>query len=129
MLALILARAGSKGVPHKNRAVLAGRPCAAWTIDDARAARAITRVALSTDDPELQTLGLEAGIDVVARPAELAGDTSTVDDAARHALTALPGAPPKHVVLLYANVPVRPPDLIDRAADLLARSGADSVQS
>ena len=34
-IALILARAGSKGVPGKNAALIAGRPCIAWTIDAA----------------------------------------------------------------------------------------------
>ncbi|MCA9285216.1 MAG: hypothetical protein KDA22_08390, partial [Phycisphaerales bacterium] len=33
------------------------------------------------------------------------------------------------IVVLYANVPVRPPGLIDRAVRLLRDSGADSVQS
>jgi CMP-N-acetylneuraminic acid synthetase len=32
-------------------------------------------------------------------------------------------------VILYANVPVRPRGLIDRALELLASSGCDSVQS
>lgn len=128
-LALILSRAGSKGVPHKGRAPLAGRPCTAWTIDDARNAKLISRIALSTDDPELQHLGIESGIDVVARPPELASDTATVDSAARHALDALDGLAPDAVVILYANVPMRPPGIIDRAIEFLADSGADSVQS
>ncbi len=38
-LAVILARAGSKGVPGKNVAPVAGRPCIAWTIDDAKQSR------------------------------------------------------------------------------------------
>ena len=33
------------------------------------------------------------------------------------------------MVVLYANVPVRPADLIDRAVETLLASGADSVQS
>ncbi len=128
-LALILARAGSRGVPGKNRALVGGRPCCAWTIDDARQATLVSRIALSTDDPELQKLGLEAGIDVVARPAELARDAASVDDAARHALETLDGPDPDAVAILYANVPVRPPGLIDRAVARLAETGADSVQS
>lgn len=128
-LALILARAGSRGVPGKNKAPLAGRPAAAWTIDDAREATTVSRLALTTDDHDLLTLGLESGIDVIARPHELATDTATVDDAARHALDVLDGPRPDAVVILYANVPVRPPGLIDRAAALLRDTAADSVQS
>jgi N-acylneuraminate cytidylyltransferase len=128
-LALILARAGSKGVPGKNRAIVAGRPCCAWTIDDAREAKLVSRVALSTDDTELQRLALQMGVDVVARPAELASDAATVDDAARHAVDSLDGPDPEAVAILYANVPVRPRGLVDRAVATLVETGADSVQS
>jgi N-acylneuraminate cytidylyltransferase len=68
------------------------------------------------------------GAAVVERPAELAGDAASVDAGVRHAASAieLGGAP---VVILYANVPVRPPRLIDRALELLAEPDVDSVQS
>lgn len=131
-LALILARAGSKGLPGKNRRDVAGRPCAMWTIDhalDARDESAVERVALSTDDDELRRLALETGIDVIVRPPELASDTATIDDAARHAIAALADPAIDPIVILYANVPVRPPGLIARAVALLRETGADSVQS
>lgn len=131
-LALILARGGSKGVPGKNLREIAGRPCLSWTISDAlesRRAGAVQRVALSTDAAEMMRLALEAGIDVVQRPAELAGDTARVDDAARHALRALGDESIGLIVVLYGNVPVRPGGLIARAVQLARESGADSVQS
>lgn len=132
-LALILARAGSKGVPGKNTRPIAGRPCVAWTFDHALAARsagAVDRIAVSTDDRAIQELALASGLDVVARPPELATDEARVDDAARHAVRAL-GSDSDFdaVVILYANVPVRPAGLIQRAVVLLVGTGADSVQS
>jgi CMP-N,N'-diacetyllegionaminic acid synthase len=132
-LAIILARAGSKGLPGKNRAEVAGRPCALWTIDAALEAETVARIGLSSDDPELLDVARRAGIETWTRPAPLAGDTATVDAAARHALRSAEGGarlPDDHpVVLLYANVPVRPPGLIDRAVRLLVEAGCDSVQS
>ena len=62
------------------------------------------------------------------RPHELASDTARVDDAARHAVEII-GRDFGIVVVLYANVPVRPEGLIDKAVTLLIDSGADSVQS
>lgn len=132
-LAIILARAGSKGAPGKNWRAIAGRPCVAWTIDAAREAMeagALARVALSTDGAELQRIAFDAGIAVVARPHELADDEATVDDAVRHALGVLDdraGFDP--IVILYGNVPVRPPGLIERCLRLMERTGCDSVQS
>ena len=77
----------------------------------------------------MQQIGLESGIDVVLRPEDLASDDARVDDAARHALEQLNGAEHEHIVILYANVPVRPAGLIDATIDLLRRTGADSAQS
>jgi len=128
-VAIILARAGSKGVPGKNSALIAGRPCASWTIEAAQRSETISRTALSTDDPRLQALGAALGVEVVARPPELATDTARVDDAARHAVEALGVGDDALIAILYANVPVRPDDLIDRCVRTCIETGADSVQS
>lgn len=131
-LAIILGRAGSKGVPGKNARLVAGRPCIEWTIEHALRSRSVGRVVVSTDGADLARIARGLGVEVVARPDALAGDSATVDDAARHAVREIEagsgpiGAP---VVILYANVPVRPDDLADRALALLAKSGCDSVQS
>lgn len=127
-LAIILGRAGSKGVPGKNTRLIAGRPCAAWTLDHAMRARGLSRIVVSTDCPGLGELALASGVDVVARPAALAEDNATIDDAARHTLHEMNEAFDR-VVILYANVPVRPDGLIDRALDMLTSTGCDSVQS
>lgn len=128
-LALILARGGSKGVPRKNAASIAGRPCLAWTIADVKSARLVAHMVVSTDDPELANIARREGIQVVPRPTELATDTATVDAAARHAIAECPGSAGGPIVILYGNVPVRPAGLIDRAIDLLLRTNCDSVQS
>jgi CMP-N,N'-diacetyllegionaminic acid synthase len=126
--AIILARAGSRGVPGKNTAPIAGRPCIAWTIDHAQSSRTVSRVVVSSDDPVALSVAASMGAQTITRPLSLAHDTARIDDAARHALSEL-GEPGGPVVILYANVPVRPTDLTDRAMDLLVSSGCHSVQS
>jgi CMP-N,N'-diacetyllegionaminic acid synthase len=140
-IAVILARAGSKGVPGKNVAEVGGRPCIAWTIEAARRARTVGCVVVSTDDPRAGAIAKQMESAAIERPPELASDTARVDDAARHAVRALPaaafaksdgggGGPSRTpIVILYANVPVRPEGLIDRAVELFLSSGCDSVQS
>lgn len=125
-LAIILARGGSKGVPRKNIARIGGRPCIAWTIDAAREATTVHRTLVSTDDDEIAAIASRHDIAVITRPPELATDTATVDAAARHAAEHADGDP---IVILYANVPIRPAGLIDRAVQLLLESNCDSVQS
>lgn len=135
-IAIILARAGSRGVPGKNVRPVAGRPCIAWTIDAAKAAPELTTVAVSSDDPRALSLAAEAGVIPLDRPAALASDTARVDDAAREALTQLERPPHGRqidpatpIVILYANCPVRPAGCISAAVRLLVESGADSVQT
>jgi len=127
-IAVILARAGSKGLPNKNGMMIAGKPMLAWTIEHALANKRIDRVMLTTDGPALAKIAEPYGIDVVMRPAELANDTATVDSAARHAVNQIVGLH-ETVCLLYGNVPIRPADLSDRAIQMLIETGADSVQS
>ncbi len=130
-LALILARAGSKGLPHKNILTVAGQPMIAHTIDHAKAAQEIDAICLTTDDRRAAEVGRAAGLFVVDRPAELATDTATVDAAARHAVEQYEktGRPVTHIAILYANVPVRPGGIIDSAMRHLIDTGADSVRS
>lgn len=126
--AIILARAGSKGLPGKNHAMVAGQPCIQWTIDAAKSAQSIDRIIVSTDDPEVSSIAEANGCTIIERPEQLAHDFATIDSAARHAYESI-GSPESPIVILYANVPVRPDSLIDDAVDLLTTSSAHSVQS
>ncbi len=134
-VAIILARAGSKGVPGKNAAMLAGQPCIVWTIDAAIRSSRVAWTVVSTDGAELAAISARAGATVITRPPRLAGDRATVDDAARHALLALEAMLSQRlhdrqpVVILYGNVPIRPAGLLDRAVAMLNETEADSVQS
>ncbi len=133
--AIILARAGSKGLPHKNRRMIAGKPCAQWTVEHALASASISRVIVSTDDAQLIELLRDINpaptktIEYIHRPADLAQDNTPIDAAARHAATESNISPDSPIAILYANVPVRPADLTDRAITLLTETACDSVQS
>jgi len=129
VIAVIIGRAGSKGLPGKNARLLLGRPMVWYTIRDAKKAKLVDRIIVSTDCEEIKRIAREENLAVIDRPPELAGDTATVDAAVRHAIETDGGDEPI-IVILYANVPVRPDDLIDRAVRMLVdNKGADSVQS
>lgn len=135
VLAIILARGGSRGVPGKNAMPIAGRPCVAWTIDDALASTLVSRVVVSTDCERVGACARSMGVEVITRPPALATDTARVDDAARDCAARVSGdasgvnAQFGAIALLYANAPVRPAGLIDRAIRTLRDSRYDSVQS
>lgn len=133
VLAIIPARAGSKGLPGKCVAPLLGRPLIEFTIRHALAARRVSAVCVTTDSAEAADVARRFGVFVVDRPAALATDTAPVDAAMRHALEAYERDHPSFradvIVLLYANVPIRAADIIDRAVEHLIRTGADSVRT
>lgn len=128
VLAVVIGRAGSKGLANKNALPLAGRPMICHAIGHALAARTVDRTIVSTDGPAIAEAARSMGVEVVGRPAELASDTATVDSAVRQAVEAC-GSQAEIVVILYGNVPVRPEGLVDRAVETLRSTGADSVQS
>ena len=127
-LAVIIGRAGSKGLPGKNSMMLAGRPMICHTVDDALAATSVDHVIVTTDGDDIAAAAKAQGVEVIRRPRQLASDTATVDAAVRHAVETS-RAEQELIVILYANVPIRPDDLIDRAVHKLASTGCDSVQS
>ncbi len=129
-LALIPARGGSKGIPRKNLAPLAGKPLVVWTIEAARQARLVGRVVVSTEDAEIAQVAQEAGAEVIPRPPELAQDTTHTEPVLVHALEYLrewEGYVPEVVVLLQPTAPLRGAAVIDRGLRLLAETGCDCV--
>ena len=86
-LGLIGARGGSKGIPRKNLVDLAGNPLIYYTFSEALKSKALDRVVLTTDDPEIAEFAKSCGVEVpFMRPAHLATDTAVMSDAIQHAL-------------------------------------------
>lgn len=131
-LAVIIARAGSKGLANKSMKPLAGKPLVAWTIEHALGSKRVDHVVLTSDGQDILDVGRRYGILTYQRPAHRASDTATIDDGARHGVEcweAQFGRPCAYVAILYANVPLRPKDLTDRALTKLVETEADSVQT
>jgi N-acylneuraminate cytidylyltransferase len=117
-IALIPARAGSKGVPDKNVRPLGGRPLLAWTIAACRRSAAIDRVIVSTDSPGYAALAQELGAEApFLRPAELSGDRSGDREVVMHALEwlAAHGDLPDYVAHMRPTTPFRDPKVVDAA--------------
>jgi YrbI family 3-deoxy-D-manno-octulosonate 8-phosphate phosphatase len=132
VLAIIPARGGSKGIPRKNIRELAGKPLLAHSIAHALEARHVTRVVVSTDDREIETVATEWGAEVVRRPPAIAGDDSPSEAALIHVLDYLKeneGYEPDLVVFLQPTSPIRKPTDVDAAIDTLVSSKADSLFS
>ena len=130
-LAIIPARAGSRGVPRKNIRDLLDKPVISYTIEAALAAKKVDQIVITTDDVEVKAIGKDYDIEVIDRPKKLADDTARIDDVMRHACAEFHATDrqPDIVVLLYANIPIRADGVIDRTIDKLIATGSDSVQT
>jgi YrbI family 3-deoxy-D-manno-octulosonate 8-phosphate phosphatase len=127
---VIPARGGSKGVPGKNLAPVAGVPLVVRAVRACREAVRASRVVVSTDDPGIAEVAREAGAEVVIRPAELAGDTASSESAVLHALDTLAesgGTAPEIVVLVQCTSPFLTSSDIDGVIAAVAEDGADSA--
>jgi N-acylneuraminate cytidylyltransferase len=89
----------------------------------------VSEVLVSTDDDEIAAVAERCGAQVVRRPAELADDHASSEQALLHALDSRGGEDPDLVVFLQATSPVRRPGDVDAAIELLRAEQADSLFS
>jgi len=133
ILGLIPARLNSKGIPRKSLAPLAGRPLVEYTFDAARAAQTLSRIVVSTDDPDVAALARAQGIDVpFMRPPALADDDTPMLAVIRHAIGWLRQAQSYEsavIVLLQPTSPLRRASDVDDAVRRLLDTGADVTVS
>lgn len=133
ILGVIPARGGSKGVPRKNVADVAGKPLIAWTLEAAAKAPCLTRIVVSTEDEEIAALCRGLGADVpFLRPVELAQDRTPTLPVIQHALAqaeARDGRRYEAIVLLQPTTPLRRAEDIEQCVRMLRETGAESVIS
>ena len=132
VLGIVPARGGSKGIPRKNIIPLLGKPLLAYTAAAALAAKRLTRTVLSTEDEEIARIGSDYGLDVpFFRPRELALDDTPTIPLLQHVVRRLEdkGEVYDAIFILQPTNPLRRPEDIDGAIELLEKTGADSVIS
>lgn len=122
LLAVIPARAGSKGLPNKNILQCAGRPLINWTIAAALNSKLIDQTIVSTDSKQI--LHVAAKFEEcfpLVRPSELATDEASMDDVLSHAWQSCLNPVEDHfdyIVLLQPTSPLRTSLHIDEAIKL-----------
>jgi CMP-N,N'-diacetyllegionaminic acid synthase len=125
IVAIIPARAGSKGIPAKNIRLLGGYPLLAYSIIAARLTPGIERIIVSTDAAEIAEIARAYGGETpFLRPAALAQDHSDDGGFMFHALRWLrdhDGRIPDYLVLLRPTTPLRDPEVIATAIATIAK--------
>jgi len=130
ILGLIPARAGSKGVPHKNIKELCGKPLLHYTIEEAYKSSQLSEVMVSTESEQIAEIARRAGGHVpFMRPENLAEDNSKTLDVVIHVVEQYEenGTHFDAVCLLQPTNPLRKADLIDRCVKEFQYKQADSL--
>ncbi len=132
VLAVIPARGGSKGIPRKNLAILAGQPLISYSIKAALQSQYVHRTIVSTDDQTIADVALECGAEVpFLRPTDLAGDLTPMFEVLSHVLDWFEKSYDKltALVLLQPTSPLREAVHIDEAIRLFLSNSVSSVVS
>ncbi|MFM7078755.1 MAG: cytidylyltransferase domain-containing protein [Bacteroidota bacterium] len=124
---LIPARGGSKRLLGKNLLPLAGMPLINHSIKYALSFKELFNgVFVSTDDDQIAQVAVEAGAEVIKRPAEFATDEATSAAVALHALAHLPEIT-RSLVLLQPTNPLRPDGMMQQLLGTYEKGSFDSV--
>jgi len=132
VLGIVPARGGSKGIARKNIRLLGGKPLIEFTASAALGSTNISRVLLSTDDPEIAQIGKAAGLDVpFIRSAKLALDSTPMIEVVLDTICWVRSQGEEYdaICLLQPTSPLRSSRTIDRCISVLWERNVDSVIS
>lgn len=131
IVAIILARGGSKGIPNKNIIDFCGKPLLAWSIEQAKQVKEISSVWVSSDSETILNMARTHGANTINRPQELSGDTVTSELAWMHAVAEIEkkGQHVDLVIALQATSPLREASDMEKALQNFKTNQFDSMFS
>ena len=126
VIAIVPARAGSKGLPGKNIKEICGKPLIAWSIEAGLNSKYVDEVMVTTDSQEIAGIAKRYGATVpFLRPDELASDKATSFDVVKHVIDFYKNELKRefdYVLLLEPTSPLRDNSDIDKALTHFFRS-------
>ena len=130
-LAIVPARGGSKGIPHKNLVNLGNRPLIDWTLDACIASKCIQEVIVSSDSPEILQRASRFNFIAHERSDELSGDLVQTSEVINSVLKFYEHLQHQfsHFILLQPTSPLRTATHIDEACNNLLANKASSLIS
>ena len=127
ILAIIPARAGSKGIPNKNIRIIGGRPLIYYSIQNALNSNLINDIVVSTDSQEVRIIAEQMGVKVHWRKEELCGDAVTLDAVIYDAIPKTKGY--DYIVTMQPTSPTLQVKTLDAAINYAITNNYDTVIS
>lgn len=126
IVAVIPARAGSKGIPNKNIRLLNGKPLIYYSIKNALESKFINEVIVSTDSKEVEVIAKQMGATVKWRESSLCGDSVTLDGVIYDAVKNLNY---DYVITMQPTSPTLSVETLDAAIEYAITNDLDTVIS
>lgn len=130
-LAIIPARAGSKGLKNKNIHPLFGKPLICWTIEEALKSNQISEIIVSSDSDIILELSSKYPVTIHKRIREFAKDDTKSEDVIINILEEIKELKNnyKYVILLQPTSPLRKSEHIEKACKKIIKEKTDSLIS
>lgn len=122
IIALLMGRAGSSGFPGKNTYPVLGRPLMEYPLIAATRSKSIDRIFVSTDSPEIMTIGRRYGAEIIDRPPELCTSQALGEHVyvhGYHHAKKILKSPIDFIVLLMCNAATVTGEMIDDGINTL----------
>ena len=127
ILAVIPARAGSKGVPNKNIRIIGGRPLVYYSINNALKSKYITDVIVTTDSDPVRIVAEQLGAKTKWRNAKLCEDDVTLDAVIYDAIPQNESW--DYIVTMQPTSPTLKVETLDKAIKYTIENNLDTVIS
>ena len=128
ILAVIPARAGSKGIPKKNTRMMAGKPLIGYAIENALNSKWITDIAVSTDAEEVKAVAAKYNVEIIDRPAYLCEDDVTLDSVVFHTYSIMKQTKDYDIIItLQPTSPLLKVETLDAAIQAHIEKGLDTT--
>jgi len=130
IVAIILARGGSKGIPKKNIINFCGKPLINWSIDQAKNSKYISSVWVSSDNNEILEIVKKQKVEIIKRPKKISTDTSSSEIGWIHAINEIEKNQKIDLVVgLQTTSPIRESKDLDNAIKKFNKNKADTMFS
>lgn len=127
ILAVIPARAGSKGIPNKNIRIIGGRPLIYYAIRNALQSEYITETIVTTDSAEVKIIASQMGAKCRQREEALCGDEITLDAVVADAVEQ--PADWDYIITMQPTSPTLTTETLDRAIAYAVENDLDTLIS
>lgn len=125
IVALLVGRGGSVGMPNKNVYPVLGRPLMSYPLLAAINSKLVDKIYVSTDSKKIQDVAIKYNAEVIDRPKELATSDAVMEEVLAHGYKYIKEKENKKIefiIILMCNAVMIMPEIIDKGIEVLRKN-------